>query len=76
MTTPESGDALATALRDWRPPTVETVRRVDPWQSAAFAALLDAPAPADELLRDGDELSVAVAAQGATPSLTASIRLL
>jgi 3-methylfumaryl-CoA hydratase len=49
VTTPDSGDVLATALRDWRPPTVGTVRRVDPWQSAAFAALLDAPAPVDEL---------------------------
>jgi 3-methylfumaryl-CoA hydratase len=51
MTTPDSGDVLAAARRDRRPPTVETVRRVDPWQSAASAVLLDAPVPADELPR-------------------------
>lgn len=39
---------LSAALRDWHPPTVEHSRRVDPWQSAAFAALLDAPAPAED----------------------------
>ncbi|SHK45163.1 3-methylfumaryl-CoA hydratase [Pseudonocardia thermophila] len=37
----------------WRPPTVETARRVDPWASAAFAALLDADPPA---LDEGDPL--------------------
>ncbi|WP_040822230.1 FAS1-like dehydratase domain-containing protein [Nocardia jiangxiensis] len=49
MPTPDTEGLLAAALRDWRPPIVESARRVDPWQSAAFAALLDAPAPADEL---------------------------
>jgi 3-methylfumaryl-CoA hydratase len=49
MSTPGSQGILATALRDWRPPIVESARRVDPWQSAAFAALLDAPAPTVEL---------------------------
>lgn len=45
MTVPAGEGPLAQALRTWRPTAVETARRVDPWQSAAFAALLDAPAP-------------------------------
>ncbi|MFI5541804.1 MaoC family dehydratase N-terminal domain-containing protein [Nocardia sp. NPDC051900] len=49
MATPDSQSGLAIAMRHWRPAIVESARRVDPWQSAAFAALLDAPAPADEL---------------------------
>lgn len=49
MTTPGCESLLAAAVRGWHPPTVESTRRVDPWQSAAFAALLDAPAPVDEL---------------------------
>lgn len=36
---------LAESLRDWRPPTVTTARRVDPWAAAAFAALIDAAPP-------------------------------
>ena len=38
--------ALAESLRDWRPPTVTTARRVDPWAAAAFADLIDAVSPA------------------------------
>jgi 3-methylfumaryl-CoA hydratase len=49
MTTTQGDGTLAAALRDWRPPVLESARRVDPWPSAAFAALLDAPAPEDEL---------------------------
>ncbi|GAA4558622.1 FAS1-like dehydratase domain-containing protein [Pseudonocardia xishanensis] len=49
MTVPADTGPLAEALRGWRPPVVESARRVDPWQSAAFAALLDAPAPTDTL---------------------------
>ncbi|GAA4552648.1 FAS1-like dehydratase domain-containing protein [Pseudonocardia xishanensis] len=49
MTVPADNGPLAEALRAWRPPVVESARRVDPWQSAAFAALLDAPAPTDTL---------------------------
>ncbi len=37
---------LAESLRDWRPPTATTSRRVDPWAAAAFADLLDAAPPA------------------------------
>lgn len=44
---------LAELVRDWDPPTVRTSRRVDPWPAAAFADLLDAPAPP---LDDGDPL--------------------
>jgi 3-methylfumaryl-CoA hydratase len=36
---------LADHLALWAPPMVETSRRVDPWPSAAFAALIDAPPP-------------------------------
>lgn len=38
--------SLARALGGWTPGVVTSSRRVDPWASAAFAALLDAPAPA------------------------------
>jgi 3-methylfumaryl-CoA hydratase len=48
MTEPASEGPLAEALRDWHPPVVESARRVDPWQSAAFAALIDAPAPGED----------------------------
>lgn len=44
---------LAEYVRDWDPPTVRTSRRVDPWPAAAFADLLDAPAP---VLDDGAPL--------------------
>jgi 3-methylfumaryl-CoA hydratase len=40
---------LAAALADWKPESTQIVRRVDPWQATAFAALLDAPAPATSL---------------------------
>ena len=43
--TPSPAVALAEALDDWSPGAVHTARRVDPWQAAAFAALIDAPAP-------------------------------
>ena len=45
--------SLAESLREWRPPTVESSRKVDPWPSAAFAALIDAAPPA---LDDGAPL--------------------
>lgn len=48
MTASRDDRALAACLHDWRPPVAESVRRVDPWQSAAFAALMDAPAPAPD----------------------------
>lgn len=38
--------ALADHLAHWAPPVVETSRRVDPWASAAFAALIDTTPPA------------------------------
>jgi 3-methylfumaryl-CoA hydratase len=47
-------DALAASLEGWRPGSVETTRRVDPWPAEAFAALLDTAAP--PLLRPGDPL--------------------
>ncbi|MGH3587799.1 MAG: FAS1-like dehydratase domain-containing protein, partial [Pseudonocardia sp.] len=52
---PETGThgRLAAALNGWEPPTVEASRRVDPWPSAAFAALLDADPP---VLDDGAPL--------------------
>ena len=37
--------ALARALDGWAPEPVSTSRRVDPWASAAFAGVIDAPAP-------------------------------
>lgn len=37
--------SLTDALEGWRPPPVETTRRVDPWVAEAFADLLDAPRP-------------------------------
>ncbi|GAA3238056.1 MaoC family dehydratase N-terminal domain-containing protein [Pseudonocardia petroleophila] len=43
---PDSATALADHLAHWAPPAVETSRRVDPWSSAAFAALIDAAPPA------------------------------
>lgn len=46
MTGVHTDGTLGAALRDWRPPVVESSRRVDPWASAAFAALIDAPGPA------------------------------
>jgi len=36
---------LARHLAHWEPPAVEMSRRVDPWSSAAFAALIDAAPP-------------------------------
>ena len=48
MTEPASEGPLAEALRDWHPPVIESARRVDPWQSAAFAALIGAPAPGED----------------------------
>lgn len=36
---------LAAYLEDWHPPAVESSRWIDPWQPAALAALIDAPAP-------------------------------
>jgi 3-methylfumaryl-CoA hydratase len=41
--------SLAELLRDWQPGSAETTRRVDPWSAAAFADLLDAPAPSLDL---------------------------
>ncbi|GAA3389390.1 FAS1-like dehydratase domain-containing protein [Cryptosporangium minutisporangium] len=43
--------ALARAVADWQPELVEVSRRVDPWPSAAFAALLDVadPTPGGQL---------------------------
>jgi 3-methylfumaryl-CoA hydratase len=37
---------LASALAGWAPPPVTVTDRIDPWPVAAFAALLDVPAPA------------------------------
>jgi 3-methylfumaryl-CoA hydratase len=39
------GSALARALDGWAPEPVSTSRRVEPWASAAFAGVIDAPAP-------------------------------
>lgn len=36
---------LAAALDGWAPGAVQHTRRVDPWPAAAFAALVDTPAP-------------------------------
>jgi 3-methylfumaryl-CoA hydratase len=43
---PDTAGHLADHLARWDPPTVEMARRVDPWASAAFAALIDAEPPA------------------------------
>src|SRR3954451_20026291 len=40
---------LADAVADWHPAPVETADRIDPWPAAAFAALLDQPAPQQQL---------------------------
>jgi 3-methylfumaryl-CoA hydratase len=40
-----TSNALAQALRDWRPGTLELTRRVDPWSAEAFADLIGAPPP-------------------------------
>ncbi len=40
-----SAGTLADHLAHWAPPTIETSRRVDPWPTAAFAALIDAEPP-------------------------------
>ncbi|HEV7470410.1 MAG TPA: MaoC family dehydratase N-terminal domain-containing protein [Pseudonocardia sp.] len=53
MSEPGKHSVLAESLRSWRPGTVETSRRVDPWSAAAFAALIDADTPA---LKEGDPL--------------------
>jgi 3-methylfumaryl-CoA hydratase len=50
---PRPAGALAEALDGWAPGAVHSARRVDPWPAAAFAALLDTPAPA---LNPGDPL--------------------
>jgi 3-methylfumaryl-CoA hydratase len=43
---PDTATHLADHLAHWGPPTIEMARRVDPWSSAAFAALIDAEPPA------------------------------
>jgi 3-methylfumaryl-CoA hydratase len=43
---PDTANRLTDHLAHWDPPTVEMARRVDPWTSAAFAALIDAEPPA------------------------------
>ena len=54
MDPPIGAEALAASLDGWRPGSVETTRRVDPWPAEAFADLLDTPAPPS--LRPGDPL--------------------
>jgi 3-methylfumaryl-CoA hydratase len=51
--TDTTSPVLADALRGWAPDPVHLTRRVDPWAAAAFADLLDAPAPP---LEPGDPL--------------------
>lgn len=42
---PDTANTLADHVRGWRPPVVESSRRVAPWPVAAFAALLDSAPP-------------------------------
>jgi len=71
----EVGNALADALRDWHPGTMQLSRRVDPWPAEAFAGLTGAIPPP---LGDGDPLPPRwhwSYAEGAEPSLIASAGL-
>src|SRR5260370_16717413 len=40
-----AGSVLTESLKDWRPGSVETTRRVDPWPAEAFASLIGASPP-------------------------------
>src|SRR5260370_35006646 len=40
-----AGSVLTESLKDWRPGSAETTRRVDPWPAEAFASLTGAPSP-------------------------------